>query len=238
MSPPRKAGGKYEVAIGDVSESICLKLRLSSSTGDRTLGKRSLCPGFLPVFPVAESMGSVADSRMAVVQKGVQPMQRSLSRLLVAVIGLRNSGKSHTWNTLFGRTVRTGKHDLDLSAGEFVETFLIAGSPEERELDVEDILDDQQRRIVLCSMQYLQGVQNTLDYFAKKRFLMYIQWLNPARGRQPVRTFDDLGLTLKMLSLPSLLSIRDGNVEATSRVEELREFIYGWARFNGLIRQS
>jgi hypothetical protein len=165
-------------------------------------------------------------------------MPKNLNRLLVAVLGLRSSGKSHTWNTLFGRTVRTGKHDLDLSAGEFVKTFLIAGSPEERELDVEDILSDQRRRIVLCSMQYVQGVEKTLDYFAKNRFLMYVQWLNPARGRDPVRTFDDLGLTLKILSLPSLLSIRDGNSEATSRVKELREFIYGWARFNGLILQS
>jgi len=39
-------------------------------------------------------------------------IQREVSstpeRLLVGVLGNRKAGKSHTWNTLFGRTVRRG----------------------------------------------------------------------------------------------------------------------------------
>jgi ribosome biogenesis GTPase A len=31
-------------------------------------------------------------------------------RLFVGVLGNRNSGKSTTWNTLFGATVRTGQY--------------------------------------------------------------------------------------------------------------------------------
>src|ERR1017187_3287871 len=87
-------------------------------------------------------------------------------RLMVGVLGNRNSGKSHTWNTLFGRTVRTGgePRHLTLRPGECVEVFLVSGSPEERHLYVDQILSGQSSRIVLCSMQYVDGVQHTLDY--------------------------------------------------------------------------
>ena len=45
--------------------------------------------------------------------------------LLVSVLGNRKSGKSHTWNTLFGKTVRTGGEvrKLYLSDTEYVEVF-------------------------------------------------------------------------------------------------------------------
>lgn len=79
-------------------------------------------------------------------------------RLFVAVMGNRNSGKSMTWNTLFGATVRTGKHarNLALYGGECCEVFLISGSPEERGEYVGDILEDNDCRIVLCSVQYTE----------------------------------------------------------------------------------
>ena len=141
------------------------------------------------------------------------------SQLLVGVLWLRNSGKSHTWNTLFGRTVRTGKHDLYFSPNEYVKTYLISGSPEERKKAVKDILlNGQNRRIILCSMQYVDGVEETLDYFAGNHFFTYLQWLNPARGRYDVKSFDALGLTSRILSARSLLSMRSGHKDAASRV--------------------
>jgi hypothetical protein len=151
------------------------------------------------------------------------------------VLGLRNAGKSRTWNTLFGRTVRTGLHRLTLRPGECVEIFLVAGSPEERGETVEDILKGQSCRIILCSMQYVEDVEGTLDYFAKNDFSLYVQWLNPARGRYPVKTFDVLGLGNRILSTRSLFSIRDGDRDPGSRVREIREFIYGWAQYRNLI---
>jgi hypothetical protein len=56
-------------------------------------------------------------------------------RLFVAVLGLPRSGKSTTWNQLFGRRVSTGalSRKLRLSASECVEVFLISGSNEERD---------------------------------------------------------------------------------------------------------
>ena len=56
------------------------------------------------------------------------------SRLLIGLLGNRDSGKSYTWNELFGKSVRTGKHprQLELLPGERVEVLLVSGSFEER----------------------------------------------------------------------------------------------------------
>jgi len=158
-------------------------------------------------------------------------------RLLIGVLGNRNSGKSHTWNTLFrADEVRTGKwpRRLELRTGEFVEVFLVSGSPEEREKYVGDILGDQTSRIVLCSMQYADGVDETLDYFIDGEFFLYIQWLNPGY-EDPGKSGDDLDLVDKILSERSVFSIRDGKRNADERVQEIREFIYGWAKYRNLI---
>jgi hypothetical protein len=55
-------------------------------------------------------------------------------RLFVAAIGERNAGKSTTWNTLFGRTVNTGKkaRRLNVYTADSVDVRLISGSNEER----------------------------------------------------------------------------------------------------------
>ena len=51
------------------------------------------------------------------------------SRLLIGLLGNRSSGKSHTWNELFGRTVRRGTYPrkLELLPGECVDVFLVSG---------------------------------------------------------------------------------------------------------------
>ncbi len=78
------------------------------------------------------------------------------NNLVVAVLGNRNSGKSRTWNSLFrkGRSVKTGPRmrKLFLTDTQYVEVFLVSGSPEERKLYVGDIIGDLKPRIVLCSM--------------------------------------------------------------------------------------
>jgi len=55
------------------------------------------------------------------------------NNLVIVIMGNRKSGKSTTWNTLFGRQVRTGKKKLYLTNYDYVEVFLVSGSPEERE---------------------------------------------------------------------------------------------------------
>lgn len=160
-------------------------------------------------------------------------------RLLIGVLGNRNSGKSHTWNTLFGRPVRTGRwaRPLELRPGESVDVFLISGSPEERELYVGDILTDDNCSIVLCSMQYRHDVRDTLGYFLDRGFAAYIQWLNPGYN-DPDTVQDDLELRDDFLSAQSTFSIRDGRIDPAPRVGDIREFIYGWAVFRDLINHS
>jgi hypothetical protein len=156
-------------------------------------------------------------------------------RLFVGVLGHRNAGKSTTWNTLFGSTVRTGQRPrtLALNGGECVEVFVVSGSPEERQLYAGDILAKQDCHIVLCSMQYVESVRRTLDYVVGENFDLFVQWLNPGRS-DPGEVYDRLGLVPWLLGHGTTVTIRDGKAPPRPRVEELREFIHGWAKARGL----
>ena len=168
-----------------------------------------------------------------VIQREVRSMP---NRLLVGVLGNRKAGKSHTWNTLFGRTVRRGirPHRLTLRPGECVEVFLVSGSFEERREYAGRILRNQACRIVLCSMQYTHEVHRTLDYFITNDFYLNIQWLNPGY-HDTGETWDRLGLMEQILAHDSIFAIRDGKSNARSKVAEMRQFIYSWARYRDLI---
>jgi hypothetical protein len=159
-------------------------------------------------------------------------------RLFVAVVGGRKSGKSTTWNALFGETVRTGSkpHRLTLGKGRSAEAFLVSGSFEERQLYAGDVLDNTDCRIVLCSVQYVKEATSTWDYVFSKGFRIYAQWLNP--GNDGDEHWDRLGLVNSLLHHDALVSLRDGRTGAdrlSLRVEEIREFITGWANARGLV---
>jgi len=160
-----------------------------------------------------------------------------MEKLLIAVLGNRNSGKSHTWNTLFGSTVRTGKEErrLYFNASEYVNVFLVSGSPEERETYVGDLIAEKEPRIVLCSTQYRDDVKTTYKYFVDNGFFLFVHWLNPGYSDLDVPSFDSLGLVNWLLSQQSIIGIRSGKSSADSRVEEMKEYIYGWAKFRNLV---
>ena len=166
----------------------------------------------------------------------MEPLPSTHDRLFVAVLGHRHAGKSRTWNTLFGGGVHTGRYArrLELLPGECVEVFLVSGSPEERGLYAGDIITDPSCRIVLCSMQYVEHVSKTIEYVRDNGFKLFVQWLNPGYS-DPTAYWDDLGLTARLLSMPSALSIRTGKTPPEPRVQELREVIYGWAKYRRLI---
>ncbi|RKQ72509.1 hypothetical protein [Oceanibaculum indicum] len=157
-------------------------------------------------------------------------------RLFVGVLGNRNSGKSITWNTLFGSTVKTGTHPrkLDLYDSECVEVFLISGSFEERQLYAGDVLDNQDSRIILCSIQYTKEVYKTLYYVEDKGFDVFVQWLNPGYNDDG-ENYDNLGLMPWFLGHGATVSMRDGTVSPILRTEEIRQYIYGWSRPRGII---
>lgn len=85
-------------------------------------------------------------------------------------------------------------------------------------------------------MQYTEEVRITIDYVIQRNFDVSIHWLNP--GYSDVEGyFDNLGLTNVLLSNSASLSIRNGKLATKRRVAELRELIYGWARFRDLLVQ-
>ena len=83
-------------------------------------------------------------------------------------------------------------------------------------------------------MQYTKDVRSTLDYLVERGFFLYIHWLNP-RYSDPGECRDRLGLVNEILSVPSILSIRDGRIDPAARVQEMREFIFGWASYRNLL---
>jgi hypothetical protein len=162
-------------------------------------------------------------------------------RLFLAVIGSRNSGKSTTWNHLFGHEVRTGKEPRRLwldEEGRSVEVFLISGSNEERKKYAAEVLEDVDCQIVLCSVQYVEeAFESTWNHIFDEKFAIYAQWLNP--GHNDEEQWDKLGLVNILLQHDALISIRDGRGGAEKlnfRVEEIRQFIDGWASARRLVR--
>lgn len=160
-----------------------------------------------------------------------------MERLLIAVLGNRNSGKSHTWNTLFDATVKTGKEErrLYFNDCEYVNVFLVSGSPEERKTYVGDLITAKEPRIVLCSTQYRDDVKTTYKYFIDNGYLLFVHWLNPGYSDLDTPSFDSLGLVSWLLSKQSIVGIRSGKSSTDSRVKEMKEYIYGWAKPRNLV---
>jgi hypothetical protein len=157
-------------------------------------------------------------------------------RLLVAVLAPRKSGKSTTWNTLFGKKVRSGKHQIKFN-NESIEVYLIAGSPQERKIKVEDLLPKDLPIIVLCSIQYVDDARNTFNYFWENDYFLFVHWLNPGYQHNcPIN--DPEGLMDWLLSFESLVGIRDGRINPQTRVQNMKDFIYGWAKKRGLVNQK
>lgn len=161
-----------------------------------------------------------------------------MDNLVISVLGNRNSGKSTTWNHLFEGKVKTGKkiRKLYLREREYVQVFLVSGSPEERESYVGNIIGEQKPRIVLCSMQYRADVTQTIQFFSDNNYLIFCHWLNPGYfDPNDKATPDDLELMKYLLSLNSIIGLRNGKSDIALRVDEIRDFIYGWASSRNLI---
>ena len=160
-----------------------------------------------------------------------------MKRLLVSVLGDKKSGKSHTWNTLFNAVVRTGSTErrLYFNDCEYVNVFLVSGSAEERGEYVGDLIIADSPKIVLCSIQYIEDSKKTFNHFIENDYFIYCHWLNPGRSDKGKPCFDNLGLADWILSKESMLGIRNGTIPANNRVNEMKEFIFGWAKSRNLV---
>lgn len=159
---------------------------------------------------------------------------------MIGILGNAQSGKTHTWNLLFGHEVRTGKNlrRLYFNDSEYVDVFLINRSPGKRRMPPSRILRGQQPTIVLCSLQYRASLSGTLDHFRRNDYAMYLQWLNPGYSdKDDAPLFIDLGMISRMLSQTSNIAVRNGKDDARGRVEEILDFIYGWAHRRELVKR-
>jgi hypothetical protein len=97
-----------------------------------------------------------------------------------------------------------------------------------------DILNNQKARIILCSIQYVDKCRDTFTYVKENDFDLFVQWLNPGYN-DPGVYFDHLGLIGVLLSDRATISMRDGKIATAGRVQEIRQFIYGWAKYRKLL---
>lgn len=184
--------------------------------------------------------------------KNIISKMDELNNLVVIVLGGRNSGKTQTWKTMFGRKVKTGTklRELKLS-GKRVDVFLISGSPEERKMEIVDIIvklflvsgSSEERnlyidkiitvknpRIVLCSVQDIPEARRTFRYFADRGYFNYIHWLNPGY-RQDIKSDKIVSGLLECLPKNSFIFYeKDGNKNPAERVNEMKDFIYSWVK--------
>ncbi|NOZ48352.1 MAG: transmembrane 9 family protein [Chlorobi bacterium] len=154
-------------------------------------------------------------------------------KLIVGVLGTKNSGKTYTWNTLFGRTVKTGKRlrKLFLTKNEYINVFLVNGSPAERHKYVGDIITVDEPKIILCSLQYTKEVIKTIEYFIDNGYYLYIHWLNPGFHEEiEPPLFYSIGIINRLLATNSMVGIRNAKTNTGERIQELKDFIYGWAK--------
>lgn len=160
-----------------------------------------------------------------------------MPHLAVTTLGHRNSGKSRTWNTLFGATVKTGtlERRLYLNKAQYVSAFLVSGSPEERGEYVGELITAEKPSLVLCSTQYVASVRETYDFFFDNGYEVHVQWLNPGCS-DPARYEDSLELLPYLLRKGATVQMRDGRADPRSRVRDLKREILGWGVYHNLVR--
>ena len=85
-------------------------------------------------------------------------------------------------------------------------------------------------------MQYRKDVTQTIDYFNERNYQIFCQWLNPGfHDQNELPQFDTLGIFNYLIGLNSTVAVRNGKMDLKDRVQEVKEFIYGWAKYKNLI---
>lgn len=150
------------------------------------------------------------------------------NKLLIAILGNAASGKTTTWNTLFGRKVHTGKNLRNIEInGVKVPVFLINESPLERKTKLEYILPDEDPKIVLSSFLYHKDVKNNFDYFIKRGYDIYVQWLNPGFNDASSKAlFYDDGIINYLLGFGVTVSVKNGKSLPEDRVAEIKNYVF------------
>ncbi len=152
------------------------------------------------------------------------------SKLLIAVLGNEGSGKTTTWINLFERKVHTGKNLRNLNIQSFkIPVFLINESPLERKTKLEYILPENDPDIVISSFLYHKDVVQNFDYFIKRDYQIYVQWLNPGYNDPNLKAFfyND-GIINYLLSFGATITIKNAKDNPQVRVNEIKNYILSY----------
>ncbi len=162
----------------------------------------------------------------------MESLHDSNKKLLIGILGNPKSGKATTWSTLFQKTVRTGKYERELEINDQkTNVFLINGAPLERKTEIKKILPKYDPQIVLCSFSYHKNVKQNFNYFIKKNYHLYIQWLNPGFNDEfNSSLFYQYGIIDYLLTCGAEVCVVNGKENPIHRVELMKNKIYGWNR--------
>lgn len=169
-------------------------------------------------------------------------------RFAAIVLGASNSGKSHTWQNLFGHKVYSNPVsplELDLGDGEVVDVVLRNSSCEESDERIEDRLPEDDEGNVLWPSILLLAVQyprreravdrikptETLKTLLDNGYELYVQWLNPGYDQQ--RYTDDKEIVAWLRQREVTVDDLDSGM-VRERTDKMRDIIRDWAKANGL----
>jgi hypothetical protein len=151
-------------------------------------------------------------------------------KLLIGVLGNPGAGKSTSWDVMFGHKVHTGKNVRKIIInGVKIPVFLINESALERRTKLEYILPDEDPKIVVSSFLYHKDVKSNFDYFIKRGYEVYVQWLNPGYSDPNEKAlFYNEGIINYLMTFGATVSVKNGKQQPQLRVDELKNFIYSW----------
>lgn len=172
-------------------------------------------------------------------------MQEKNKKLFVVVLGEQNSGKSFTWETLFGRKIQKGKKFLNLNDDLQAKVYIFVSSPQENLWTKERFLKEFKiansvANIILCSLQtHLTGNMNkrnvvtareVLEIANRNEYDIFMQWLNPGRrsGIDNQRDVERQIITLTEIDSVIGMKKEDARNQAEIRAEKLKVIILGW----------
>lgn len=163
------------------------------------------------------------------------------NNLVIGLLGKPGAGKSYIWSKLFGRDVKTGKklRKLYFNEKEYVEVFLVNVPAVKRHKYIGEIITIEKPAIILCSMDYSVGVTNTVDYFNEQKYSMLVYWLNPGyKEKYDPLLFFTLGIINRLIEIGALVGRRSGKDNPDLIVDEIRDYLYGWAKSKKLIQSK
>jgi hypothetical protein len=149
--------------------------------------------------------------------------------LVIVVFGVQNAGKTQTWRRLVpgvSRFFTSTAHFAAVDEDQGVMVHVINSSAEEDPRNIFRLIPAD-AEIVCCSVQNHRNGWNTLGRFLELGYDMYVQWITPPYAGREIG--DAYGIVAELDAHGIEYDQRDGMVDSTARVNEIRHRIGVWA---------